>query len=913
MQKTLRSLGEENEEILNSPKEGNLEREENQDSLGSSEENKQETVSSLEGVLERKENQETLGSPDDIQEMVRSPEDLEREDNQETLGLPEENQEILKPLKEEIQEILCFSEEGNQERKEMKEILGSSEKEMQETLRSLDEGNLEMEGNQKIPEEGKGDLERKENQETLQSLEVESLALQKPEDVARMGQGHSSGGDEKGPREIGKDHEETAKLKPGEQSGLERNWEVVEEAGLQYGGPAESWQAGEEELGSQESEEQKFPTQETIEEGMTKGPQVEFREVESLELGAMAEQMLKEDGAFRESDGVAPGDNGSIVRLKASEREEVRNQEQLEREESESESENWEEGPSESHYREVILETSVEQLERQSGKDVQETDELNWQSNKLLMESGSHPHLEAPELVEEPEQGKALGMGEDRRPPSDTSAETTIDNTAGDEGTAIQSHLMGQGGPQEETKEEVRASEDLQSPQVEGDSEQMPQPSSSLPKDPLVSSFRAESNQELWESWETEERTRASEELVREIGKVGVQDSSAVFQEEVEESEEDDLSETLPDSTPLGLYSRDPDSPSWGIIGKQHPSPQEQHKDDTWDPPPRHAEASKAQPCEGEEDEEGAPDSEVSEDFEDLAADASFLPGGLGGLVGTERHGSELLLDPPTWDQDGESDGFADEEESAEEEEDGDDDDDDDNVGRGEGIRHWKLGPSLGSPVSYHQGEEPKEERDRNTDAPSDAGEREGAENPSPAVLEVEKEMEPSGRPKSLDSDIQSDSEEEHSHETEARGHSDLEEEELETPLPQSQGLLGVSDLSPLDKEDQASDGDLIERPCRVDDSIRKSGASLNGGGPSLDQPDDLRGEILNGLGKLEEASQGKLWALEREGGEGKALGEELSSHTQWSGGPLILEQRPFLKFTHSKEEDGDSWSSGDE
>ncbi|XP_036613921.1 nestin [Trichosurus vulpecula] len=909
MRETLRSLEEENEKILSSPKEGNLEREENQDSLGSPGENKQETVSSLEeGVLERKESRETLGSPEDIQEIVSTPEDLEREDNQETLEPPEEeNQEILKPLKEEIQEILCFSEEGNQEREEMQEILGLPEKEMQETLRSLDEGNLEMEEeNQEIPEEVKGDLERKENQETLQSLEVESLDFQKPEGVARMGQEYSSGRDEKDPCEIGEDHEGTEKMKPGEQSGLEGNWEVVEETGLKYGGPAE------EELGSQEFEEQKFPTKETIEEGMTKGPRVDFGEAESQELGAMTEHLSKENGTFRESDGIAPGDNGPIVGLEPSEGEEVRNQEQLEREESESEK--WEEGPSEPHYKEVILETSGEQLERQTGKDLQEADELNQQSNKLLMGNGSHLHLEAPDILEEAGQGKSLGMGEDPRPPLDTfSAETTIDNTADDEGTTIQSHLMGQRGPQEETKQEIGASEDLQGSQVEEESEQMPQPSSSLPKDPLASSSRAESNQELWESWKTEEGTRVSEELVRETGKVDAQDTSAVFPEEVEESEEDDLSETLPDSTPLGLYSRDPESPSWGIIGKEHPSPQEEHND-TRDAPPSQAEASKAQPGEGEEDEEGAPDSEVSEEFEDLAADASLLPRGPGGLVDTVGHGSELVLDPPTWDRDGESDGFADEEESAEEEEDGDDDDDDDddNDGRGEGIRHWKLGPSLGSPVSYHQEEEPKEERDRNADVPSDTREREGAENPSSAVLEAEKEMGPSGRPKSLDSDIQSDSEEEHSHITEDRGHSDLEEE-LETPLPQNQGLLGVSDLTPLDKENQALAGDLIEVPYRVDNSVRKSGASLNGGGPSLNQPDDIRGEILNGLGKLEGAGQGKLWDLEREGGEGKAPGEELSSHTQWSGGPLILEQRPFLKFTQSKEEDGDSWSSGDE
>ncbi|XP_051849735.1 nestin [Antechinus flavipes] len=909
-QKTWRSLGEENGEILSFLKEGKLEREENQDSLSSPEENKQETISSLEGVLQRKENQESLEFPEDNQEMVSFPEEnLEREDNQETAGSPEEeNQDIPKPLKEEIQEILYFSE-GNQEREELQEMLALPEKEMQETLKSLDESNLEMEEDQEVPEEGKGYLERKENQETLQCLEVQSLDLASI-DVASMDKEHSSGEDEKAACEFGKDHEEIAMLKPGEQSGVEGNWEVVEGTGLKYGDPAESWQAEEEELGSQESEEQKLPSKETIEEGMTEGPQMEFREVASLEHGAVTEYILKEDGAFRESDGVTLGDNGSITGLEPSERKEVRNQECLEKEILESEK--WEEGSSEPHYREMIL-TSAEQFEKKTGKDVQETDE---QFNKLLMENGTHAHLEAPEILKEPEQEEeSLGMGEDPGSPSDTlSAETTIDNTADGKGTTTQSGLMGHVSSQEEIKEEIGASENPQSSQVEGDPQQMPQPFSSLPKDSLESPFRAEGNQELWESWETEERTRANEQLVREIEKVDGQDNSAVFQEEVEESEEDDLSETLPDSTPLGLYSRDGDSPSWGIIKKEKPSLQEEHQNAVWDPSPSHAKTSNVQPCEGEEDEEGAAD---CEEFEDLAADASFFPKGSGGLVETEGHGSEMVLNPPTWDRDGESDGFADEEESGEEEEEGDDededdDDDDDSDGRGEGLRHWKLGPSLGSPVTYHQEDEPFENMDRNADAPLDTEEREGIENPSPEVLEVEKEIKPSGRPKSLDSDMQSDSEGEHSHVTEDRGDSDLEEE-LETPLPQNQGPLGVSDLTPLDKEGQVTDGDLIEIPCKVDDSVRKSGASLNGGGLSLNQSDDIRAEILNGLGKLEEAGQGKLWDLEREGGEGKAAGEELSSQTLWSGGPLILEQRPFLKFTQNKEEDRDSWSSGDE
>uniref|UniRef100_F7FVH6 Nestin n=1 Tax=Monodelphis domestica TaxID=13616 RepID=F7FVH6_MONDO len=857
-QETLRSL-EDNEETLNSPKEGNLEIGENQETIGFPGEKKQETLSPLEeGVLEKKENQETLGSPkENNQEIVSSPEegDLERENNQEIQGPPEENnEEIPKPqkgdlereeeksgsLKEEIQGILCFSEEGNQERGEMQEIPTLPEKEIQESLTSLDEGNLETEENQEIPEEGKGALERKENQEILQSLEVESLDLQKPEDVAGIGQDCSIEGDEKAPWETGKDHEETAKRKPEEQSSLEGNWEVVEEAGLRYGGSGESQHAGEEELGSQESEQQRFPTKETIKEGITTSPQVEFREVESTEFEAlncvpkMSEQMFEEDGSSRESDGEAPEDNGSITGLEPLEGEEVRNQEQLKKEVSESE--NWEGGLSEPHHREVILEPSLEQSDRETEKDVQETNELNQQYSKLLMENETpHPHLETPEVLEKPEQKNSLGMGEDSRHPSDLlPAETTIANNV-DGGTTTQSSFMGQGGPQE-IKQEVDISED-----------------------PLESHFRAEGNKELWESWETEGKTEVSEELVKEIGKVNAKDSSTVFQR------------NSSDSTSLGLYSREPDSPSWGMIAKEHPSPQEEHNDEPWDPPPRHTEVSRAQPDEGE-DEDGAPDSDVSEEFEDLAVDASLLPGGPGRLMETVGPGSELVLDPPTWDRDRESDGFADEEER-----------------------------------------EPEEDRERNAHAPSDAGRREGAENFPPAILEVEKETKPLDRPKSLDSDIQSDSEEEHSHVTEDPEDSGPNEEELETPLPSNQSLFGVSDPTLLDKEDQASDSDLIEIPCRVDDSARKAGTSLNGGGPTMDQPDDIRGDILNGLGKLQEADQGKLWDLEREGGEGKAPGEELSSQTLWSGGPLILGQSPFLKFTQTKEEDRDSWSSGDE
>ncbi|XP_005397086.2 PREDICTED: abl interactor 2 isoform X12 [Chinchilla lanigera] len=138
------------------------------------------------------------------------------------------------------------------------------------------------------------------------------------------------------------------------------------------------------------------------------------------------------------------------------------------------------------------------------------------------------------------------------------------------------------------------------------------------------------------------------------------------------ESEADELGETLPDSTPLGLYLRSPSSPGWDVVGEQRPSPQGEARKEGWDPavpvPGPHSEEEEKEEN-GEEDR--GQDSELSDEFEDLQTEASFLPG-------VPRKAAEplgqvaQLLEPAVWDRDGESDGFADEEsgEEAEEEED---------------------------------------------------------------------------------------------------------------------------------------------------------------------------------------------------------------------------------------------------
>ncbi|XP_055978786.1 nestin [Sorex fumeus] len=158
------------------------------------------------------------------------------------------------------------------------------------------------------------------------------------------------------------------------------------------------------------------------------------------------------------------------------------------------------------------------------------------------------------------------------------------------------------------------------------------------------------------------------EDKVGALGVDGEQElgSGGLLEEEEEEesrdeSEADELSETLPDSTPLGLYQGSPASPVWAPAGEQRPSP----PGDTLEEQPPTAlahEGLQSQPWAEEQEEEGGRESELSEEFEDLATEASLLPGAPRGLTDPQEQG--FPREPAAWE--GESDGFADEEENGE-------------------------------------------------------------------------------------------------------------------------------------------------------------------------------------------------------------------------------------------------------
>ncbi|GAB1287688.1 Nestin [Apodemus speciosus] len=160
------------------------------------------------------------------------------------------------------------------------------------------------------------------------------------------------------------------------------------------------------------------------------------------------------------------------------------------------------------------------------------------------------------------------------------------------------------------------------------------------------------------------------------------------WEEGREDSEADELGETLPDSTPLGLYLRSPASPKWDLAGEQRLSPQGEARKEGWGPVVPAAQGPSDPP---EEEEQGHDSDLSSEEFEDLATEASLLPG-VPKEVADHLGQAPPVLQPAGWDQGGESDGFADEEESGEEGEEEDADEE-----RAEsGAQWWGSGPSGG-------------------------------------------------------------------------------------------------------------------------------------------------------------------------------------------------------------------------
>ncbi|XP_039107221.1 nestin [Hyaena hyaena] len=334
-------------------------------------------------------------------------------------------------------------------------------------------------------------------------------------------------------------------------------------------------------------------------------------------------------------------------------------------------------------------------------------------------------------------------------------------------------------------------------------------------------------------------------------------------EENREDSEADELGETLPDSTPLGLYLRSPASPKWDLLGEQRLSPQGETRKEGWDP------SVLAQPGEeegeGEEEEECGQDSDLSEEFEDLEAEGSLLPGGPGEAVEPQGQEPQQLLKPAAWEGDGESDGFADEEESGEEGE----EDKMEEEGREPGAGRWGLGPSV-STLRAQGGPQ--------------RGTLPGAESMDVSV--------PWGDG--------------------LRGRADAGEESQDSTEPS--GSEEESDPVPLDREDPVPGA--LETGGGVEGTRLEVGGTLgvNGQVPSLkEELEHVNGGVVNGLEQSEGGGQGKPGGPQ--GDPGSPLEDEEEGgalKTAWAGAPLHLGPGQFLKFGQ-REGDLESWSSGED
>ncbi|XP_036047470.1 nestin [Onychomys torridus] len=335
----------------------------------------------------------------------------------------------------------------------------------------------------------------------------------------------------------------------------------------------------------------------------------------------------------------------------------------------------------------------------------------------------------------------------------------------------------------------------------------------------------------------------------------GLQD----WEESREESEADALGETLPDSTPLGLYLRSPTSPKWDLDGEQRLSPQGEARKEGWGPAVLASQGLSNPP--GEE-EPGQASDLSSEEFEDLATEASLLPG-VPQEVADHLGPVPPVLEPECWDQGGESDGFADEEESGEEGEEGEHE-----GGAESGAQWWGPGPSGGvfKVQDVTQRGDLLEHESVGVGGPWDDGLRGATANISVTALETESQdsAEPSG----------------------------------------SEGSESVSS----EGEDQVPDH--LDAPQEVTSMVPGAGDNfaIGGQGPNLES-EPVNGRMENGLGQSEE--QGVL-----DGGQdqGHLLQEQEAGTLKAPlvGSPVNLGPSQSLEFPPSGV-DGDSWSSGED
>ncbi|XP_054419430.1 nestin [Pteronotus mesoamericanus] len=799
------------------------------------------------------ENLESLKCAGEDLEILKSTE------TQEPLwSLEEMNQKTTKPLEKEIQEPLASMEENQESPKPL-------EKENQESLRPL--GNLrtpeevDKESQRYLQEEET--LEKGENQESLRSLEEEGQELllsanqQRWEDTVvrdqRLDQEKPSG-------RAGVSNEDEAELDLRERGGIGGKEESAEEGELQLTATGGVWSTGEGHPGGPEPKEQRVSAEGTSREGDAEGlldpeGQPEHTGAPDLQTPWGMSEVLEpvlEDADKAPGGGQAPRE--LILGLETaggesdSEAEQGLEQEMVELEDP-------------GHLaREEVMEPPlgeegfeakrVQGLEG-PGKDLEEAAALEPEL-PILLRKGRDP-LES------------HGAGKELEPETPWGAMEVFpaETLSHDGSDTLQSRLPGS----EEAEKDAGPVLGPPSPGPSSPSPTEPCLLTPVPEDASGPQPLAEGSQEA--SGELEGSAEALEKVEGEKEELGSGGLPEGLQDEGEESrdesEADELGETLPDSTPLALYLRCPASPRWDLAEEQRPSPQGETRKEGWDPALLTPEGCGAHPEEeeeeerGEEGEECGQDSDLSEEFEDVGTEGSIPPGVARELMEPLGQVSQLLLEPAAWGQDGESDGFADEEESGEEGE-------EEEEGKEPGVGQWRPGSPVGGlpALSRPQSGNLLGPETVNVSIPWDDGLRGAAADDPTTVLETE----------SQDSTEPSGSEEE-------------------------------SDAAPSEREDQVC-GPLGTLGGREDTP------GVNGQGPSLKKElEHVNGGVVSRLEQSAGGGQGKLGALE--GDQGSPLEEEGGAlKTPWAGAPLPLGPGQLLKFT-PREGDGDSWSSGED
>ncbi|TKC38674.1 nestin [Monodon monoceros] len=855
-QETSRPLGKEN------PPRRSLEKED-QMTLSPLEKGKPEALKSLGKDQEivrllEKENQDLLRSLNE--ESVEAVRSLGTETLEPLKPTGEENLEMLKPLEKESQEPLG-SVEGNQE------TLRPLEKETQKSLSSLGGQSVEDmrspeevdKGSQRYLEEEEN-VEKGENSKPPRSLEEEgqelplSAHLQKWEDTVQGGQELDQ---ETSPGRPEVDSADEAEMEPREWESFAGKGEAVDQGELQLTATGKAWSPGEGQPGSSEPKEQRVSAEGASGVGGTEGLQDPEEQPDQVGTpGLPAPQGMSEVlEPVLEGEDVAPSDGRASPEVTLG----------LETAGAEQGPEQEAEGLEDPGglAREEVMEPPL----GEEGLEAKRVQGLEGPRKELEEAAALEPELSTLPRKSRDPLDTARGW-EESEPEAPEEAEEMF--------PAETSCCDGSDTPQprplssEGAKEDAKAALGLPSPQPTESCSPIPIPEDAPGPQPL-----AEGSQEAsWGLAGTAEVLGKAEGEQEDMGSGGIPEGlSEEGEESREESEADELGETLPDSTPLGLYLGSPASPKWDLAGEQRPSPQEETGKEGWGPAVLASEGLGAHPSEEEEggdEEERGHDSELSEEFEDLGTEASLLPGVPGEVAEPPGQVPPLLLEPAAWDPDGESDGFADEEESGEEGE-----EEDEEGERGPGAGRWGAGPSVGSlpALSGPQRGNLLGSETMDVSVPWDDGLRGAASDAPMTALETE----------SQDS-------------TEASGSED------------------ESDAIPLEREGQVP-GPLGTLSA-VEDTGLEAGDTLgvNGQGPSLkEELEHVNGGVVNGLEQSEGVRQGKPGPPE--GDQGSPLEEEEEGgalKTPWAGAPLHLGQGQLLKFSQ-REGDGDSWSSGED